>query len=108
MFSIPFKYDPSTGLNLLINMTASGLVAANSYFDARNGDAHGLLSRAFTPGGGGTGFSGWGLVTGIVISSSAQAETFYRFTGFTDHLRLARLSSVGPTIQGTHTIVYGD
>jgi hypothetical protein len=54
-----FSYDPTLG-NLLLDIQISGISSGNSYFDARNGTAGGVFSRAHNFG---SGFSGYGLVT---------------------------------------------
>ena len=62
IIGIAFTYDPSEG-NLLVDISAAytgggGMI----FFDAMNGDANGLFSRAQNYGGG---FAGYGLVTGF-------------------------------------------
>ena len=58
----PFLYDPSAG-NLLLDIRSSISIPSaqyRAYFDARNGDATGLFSRAHDYG---SGFTDYGLVT---------------------------------------------
>jgi len=67
----PFFYDPSQG-NLLVNM----LVTGNSLFggvgfDAYNGGANGIFSRAHDFG---SEFAGWGLETNFVTESAVTPE----------------------------------
>ena len=72
-FSTPFTYNPLSGLNLLLYVQSSNPIPIinpspfifGSYFDANNGTAGGLFSRAENPGCC-MSFSDWGLVTGFV------------------------------------------
>jgi len=59
-----FHYDPTMG-NLLLDIQISGFVqsTSSSFFQARNGDAGGVFSRAHNFG---TGFNNFGLVTEFV------------------------------------------
>ncbi len=60
----PFLYDPAQG-NLLLDIRVSGIGGGGGiFFDARNGTAGGLFSRAMSPG---TGFDNYGLVTEFTV-----------------------------------------
>jgi hypothetical protein len=62
-----FAYNPALG-NLLVDIQLSNAVGGGStFFDARNGDAGGLFSRAHDFG---TMFVNWGLVTRFEEASS--------------------------------------
>lgn len=56
-----FTYNPANG-NLLLDIQANITQEGGSFYDARNGDASGLFSRAHDFG---SGFAGYGLVTGF-------------------------------------------
>jgi len=62
---VPFLYDPRAG-NLLLDIVIPGGARhggqSAAYYDARNGSAGALFSRAHDFGGG---FAGYGLVTGF-------------------------------------------
>ena len=64
-FSTPFTYDPASSLNLLLYVQSPDAGGIFSFFDADNGNAGGLFSRAMTPGCC-TLTSDSGLVTGFV------------------------------------------
>ena len=74
-FSTPFTYDPGSGLNLLLYIQSPNPGLSLSFFDADNGNAGGLFSRAMTPGCC-FGTSDWGLVTGFVTSAPEPATLF--------------------------------
>jgi hypothetical protein len=66
----PYTYDPGSGDNLLLDVISSTTSSDIGYFDADDGTANGLFSRAMTPGCC-NGFSDYGLVTGFDYSSAA-------------------------------------
>lgn len=66
----PFNYDPANG-NLLLDVEANITQSGSSFFDARNGDAAGLFSRAHNYG---SAFENWGLVTAFSYGDAQVPE----------------------------------
>ncbi len=62
-----FSFDPGAG-NLLVDFSYAGPTDGNSFFDANNGDANGLFSRAHDFG---STFNDWGLQTTFVGTFAA-------------------------------------
>ncbi len=71
--STPFTYDPTKGLNLLMDVNGTSVGDIGSFFDEDDGNAGGLFSRAMTPGCC-INTSDWGLVTGFVFQATAVPE----------------------------------
>lgn len=57
----PFYYNPAAG-NLLMDIFVSAGAGSSAFFDSRSGNAGGVFSRMHDFG---TGFTGYGLVTGF-------------------------------------------
>jgi len=73
----PFAYDPSAG-NLLLDIQLTDIVLrGTAFYQARNGDAGGIFSRAHNFG---VGFEGYGLVTQFVFTP-AGAPSAPEFSG---------------------------
>ena len=67
-----FTYDPSKG-NLLVDISVAYTGGGGTiYFDAMNGDANGLFSKADNYG---SGFAGFGLVTGFSTTAVPEPGT---------------------------------
>ena len=91
--STPFTYDPTTGLNLLMDVNSSGVTAPGGflYFDAASNAA---LGRVYCYGCSGTGSvnSDYGLVTGFneAAATPEPAHTALALMGLLGGLALLR------------------
>jgi hypothetical protein len=69
----PFTYDPGSG-NLLVDIFVANSGFGTSYLDARDGNAGGVFSRMHDFG---TGYKGWGLVTGFNEGGAVPEPSTY-------------------------------
>lgn len=69
-FGTPFTYNPANG-NLLLDIHSTIAQPGSAFFEARNGDANGLFSRAHDFG---SGFADYGLVTGFSYDEAQIPE----------------------------------